>query len=101
MGNNVKKAIGVFFLGIFTFGISNLIFIYLLSNKVSFFANGSVIYPVRELVLSIITLGIYTCFWGYKISTKYNGKAATDAVFCLPLLRSIGVARIYSRVNEA
>lgn len=106
MDSNVKKAIGVFFLGIFTFGISNLVFIYIISNKVSFFDNGRVIYPVRELVLSIVTCGIYTCFWGYKMSCKINKtvgdcKAMTNAVLCMPMLRSIGVSRIYSKANAA
>ena len=107
MNVNAFKALGIFVLGIVTFGISNLVFIYLLSSDVGLDHKGRVIFPMRETVLNLITLGIYGFFWAYRIGCTTDIKESINApskqtvltvILAAPFLRSMCVAYLYYRM---
>ena len=106
--NESKKAIIIAVLGFLTFGIANIIYIYLFSIKIARDSNGKTIYPLRELILDIITFGIYGIIWTYKISKtldKHEGYAVltSPSLICTIIsgvfLRSISMAYIYYRLK--
>lgn len=108
MNTELKKVIGVFFIGLFTFGIGNLVFLYLFSDKLTTDGSGNVINPMKELALNIITLGIYGAFWTYKVGKKMDiledrEVISTSTVVCsilsVVLLRCISMAVIYYRMK--
>jgi hypothetical protein len=72
MDRDIKKAIGVFFIGFFTFGIANLVFLYRFSDEMLTNADGKIINPMKETVLNIITFGLYGAFWSFKMGQKLD-----------------------------
>ena len=109
MDNGLKKAIGVFFVGVFTFGIANLVFLYCFSDKILTDADEKIINPMRESVLNILTLGLYGAFWSYKIGQKLDmiegcEKISAQTIICAILsvlfLRSITMSVIYYRMKN-
>lgn len=109
MNTEIKKAIIVFLIGFFTFGIGNIFFIYYFSDKAVSTSEGKVIYPMREFVLNLITLGVYGVIWTYRMLGKVDleeGYEQTSAstlictvLACLPL-RSIVMAVISYRLDS-
>lgn len=111
MNTELKKAIAVFFIGFITFGIGNLIFLYVFSDKTCTFCDGKIIIPMREVVLNIITLGIYGAVWTYKMGKKADMLEDCEnvtpitmmcAVVSLFPIRCFSMAVIYYRlkINE-
>ena len=99
----------VFVLGLCTFGIADLIFVYWFSKKLRFDKDGNVIYPMKEFILNIITFGIYGIYWTYCVNRTLDaheeqGSAAKAvilaAVSALPL-RFITFTITYSRIVKA
>ena len=80
MNNELKRAIIVFLIGFFTLGIGNFVFIYLLSDKIVTDDTGKVIYPLRELILTVVTFGIYGIFWTYKLSKTLDSRENREEV---------------------
>ncbi len=81
-----KKALNpvlVFILGLATFGISNHIFIYMISKHIGKDSNGELIFPMREAVLNIITLGIYGIIWTYRMTRLVNMEKGTSIICTL------------------
>lgn len=109
MDKDLKKAIGVFFIGLLTFGIGNIVLMYILSDKMLTDADGKIIYPMREIVLNLLTLGIYGAFWSFKLGQKLDmleGREAVSAktvicsVISVLFLRSITMGTIYYRMKS-
>ena len=95
-----SNALIIFFSGVFTFGITNSIFIGIISSEFLYFDNNKLVYPIKEAVLNFITLGVYGFIWAYKISKcidKRDGvnSGFTPIILFLPFVRSIGVAYLY------
>ena len=108
MYRDLKKAIGVFFIGFFTFGIANLVFLYRFSDKMLTDASGKILNPMRESVLNIITFGLYGAYWSFKMGQKLDmleGRESVSAItfICSLLsvlfLRSITMSVIYYRMQ--
>ena len=108
MNSYLKKTIGIFFIGFLTFGIGNIVLLYIFSDKAVTDANGKVIMPMREMTLNLITLGIYGAFWTYKMGKKADileGRpnisplTVVCSVLSVLLLRSISMSVIYYRMN--
>ena len=105
----LKKAIGVFFIDLLTFGIGNLVFTYIISDKTMLDSNDNVIIPMKELVLTIVTFGLYGAVWAYKMGKKAdlelsreNVSASTIvcAILSATFLRSFGMAVTYYRLRS-
>jgi hypothetical protein len=100
----------VFILGFCTFGIADLIFVYLFSKMLRFDKDGCVIYPMKEFILNIITFGIYGIYWTYmvnRILDRYEeqGRGRLSSVLlaiaaAFPV-RFIALAITYSRIEKA
>ena len=86
MNNELKRAIIFFLIGFFTLGIGSLVFIYLLSDKMVSDDTGKVIFPLKELVLTVITLGIYGIIWTYKMSKTLDIRENREEVSGITLL---------------
>ncbi len=108
MDKDLKKAIGVFFIGFFTLGIANLIFLYRFSNEMVTDASGKIIIPMQELVLNLLTLGLYGAVWSYKMGKKLdlienNDNISSITIICSILsvvfLRSFTMGNIYYRMK--
>jgi hypothetical protein len=108
MDRDIKKAIGVFFIGFFTFGIANLVFLYRFSDEILTNADGKIINPMKETVLNIITFGLYGAFWSFKMGQKLDmlegrENVSISTLICIPLsvlfLRSITMSVIYYRMK--
>ncbi len=109
MDKDLKKAIGVFFIGLLTFGIGNIVLMYILSDKIITDADGKIIYPIREIVLNLLTVGIYGIFWSLKLGQKLDmledreavsAKTIICAVVSVLFLRSITMGVIYYRMKS-
>ena len=106
--NENKKAVLIFLLGFVTLGIANVVYIYLFSVKISRDYKGDIIYPIREVVLNCLTIGIYGIIWTYKVSKRLdalegNEKASsqtlvTTIVSALPI-RCISMTVIFQRMT--
>ena len=100
----------VFILGFCTFGIADLIFVYVFSKMLRFDKDGNVIYPMKEFILNIITFGIYGIYWTYSVnrtldSCEEQGRGNTTSVLlaiasAFPI-RFIAFAITYSRIEKA
>ena len=108
MDKELKKAIGVFFIGFFTFGIANLVFLYRFSDEMLTNADGKIINPMRETVLNVITFGLYGAYWSYKMGQKLDmledrESISISTLLCALLsvvfLRSITMSVIYYRMK--
>lgn len=110
MNREVKISIGIFFISLFTFGIADVWFVYLISNRAVSDKHGNMLIPMREAVLYMLTLGFYGFVWAKKIGNrvdKLDGLDASSAqtklgiIFALPFLRSFCVAYQYARLEGA
>lgn len=108
MNNEVKKAIGVFFISLFTLGLANIIYVYILSERALLDVDGKMIFPMREAVLYVITFGFYGFFWANKLGKRIDNLEGVSApssqtklgiILALPFLRSFCVAYIYARLE--
>lgn len=108
MNTEVKKAIGVFFISLFTLGLASIVFVYLISDRAKTDSNNKILYPMRECVLYTVTLGFYGFLWIYKLGRRIDvaeGESDISAqtkgsvLLMLPFLRSIGVAYTYYRLK--
>ena len=72
MKNKYLNPTSVLILGLFTFGIANSLFIYAFSKFMRFDKNGYVIYPMKELILNVITFGIYGIYWTFSINSALD-----------------------------
>ncbi len=88
----------VFVLGFCTFGLSNLIYLYKISERIGKNPAGERIYPMREAVLNVITFGVYGIIWSYRTAKALYGEAK-NAIICaflsaIPMLRSVSMSMI-------
>ncbi len=104
MKKNLFSPATVFILGLLMLG--NSVNIYLISNRLMFNGNGSVIFPMREAVLNFITFGVYGIFWTYRTAktanldfgVRSNAFSIIAAVFSALPLRCISMALITNKI---
>ena len=106
MKNGIRKLtpILILLLGFFTFGVSDLIWIYSISDSF----DRRKFLPMKQVALTVITFGIYGIFWTYKISStmikaniiKKNNTSAVCLILSILSLRSIAVFIIYQAFNN-
>ncbi len=103
MKNKELNPVFVFILGLVTFGISNHIFIYIISKRIGKTESGEIIYPMRETVLNIITFGIYGIIWTYNMAYRFYGNK-NNAVICAVIsafpVRCISITMLVSQMNN-
>ena len=107
MNKGIQNSIPILIilLGFFTFGISDLIWIYSISDKF----NRAKFLPMKQIALTVITFGIYGIFWVHMISTdmqkatiiKNNSIPLVCTVLSVIFLRTISVFILYRALNEA
>ena len=70
MNKSIRKLIPILIilLGFFTFGLSDLIWIYIVSDRVDY----QKFLPMKQVSLTVITFGIYGIFWAYKLSSSMH-----------------------------
>ncbi len=99
----------VFIIGFVTFGIGNLIFIFLFSEHVAREYHLTII-PMREVVINLLTFGIYGIIWTYKTimlieaeDSRVTSSALLAAIIsAIPFLRCISMAVISSKlINQS
>lgn len=99
-----KQKFQTFFImicGFFTLGISNLVWIYILSDKV----DPINFLPMKQIVLTLITFGIYGIFWCNKMAkTVFNNieTRRNDIIFCTVfafVFCAASIALIHSRLT--
>lgn len=100
----------VFIIGIVTLGMANFYFIYRFSVLIQKDAKGNLVYPMREAVINLMTLGIYGIYWTLKISFALDKReensdfSPISAVSCVlsavPMVRTISMAIISNRLTE-
>ena len=105
MKNGIQKLtpILIVLLGFFTFGLSDLIWIYAISDSY----DRRKFLPMKQVALTVITFGIYGLFWIYKITKDMNRSNiitnGSTTIICLILsifaLRNIAVFVIYQALN--
>ena len=107
MNNYLKKSLLIFFTGLLTFGIGNVVFIYLISEKLRFDKNGQALYPMKEAALDLITVGFYGFYWLYRVgrsidkldgSMECTHSTVACAVLALPFVRSACIAYTFYRL---
>ena len=92
-------------LGFFTLGLSDLVFIYVISDRF----NCKKFLPMKQLSLMIVTLGIYGIFWSYRVASemrkekmiKEYWKAPICALLAIFFMRNISVLIIYNALDAA
>ena len=104
MKNSVKKLTPfiIVVLGFFTLGITDLIWIYSISDRI----NAEKYLPMKQVALTMISLGIYGIFWTYKLSSEIkNSNSYTDnikpmicTILSVIFLRNISTAMIYNAI---
>ena len=92
-------------LGFFTLGISDLIWIYQISDKYCY----KRFLPMKQVALTVITFGIYGIIWTYKIASavykdenrqyKPNVWLCTGLTVCF--LRPFSVSLLYKSLDNA
>ena len=104
--NNSKRTLIpflIFVAGFFTFGLSDLWFIYLLSDRI----DRKRFLPMKQLALTLITFGIYGIIWTFNITRviKYPNNSITTnksilyIILSILFLRSASTALIYRDFN--
>ena len=78
-----------FIIGFCTLGLGNNANIYIISDKIGFDKQGRVICPMMEMMLNIITFGIYGIFWTYKISSVISAKNGSSGVTSETVLNTV------------
>ena len=94
----------IIILGFFTFGISDLVWIYIISDKFDY----KRFLPMKQVALTVITFGIYGIFWVYHISSVMHkdgcikGKSIVwlCTILSVVLLRQISVSIIYRALHD-
>lgn len=92
-------------LGLFTFGISDLFWVYRISGRVNIRRYP----PMKQIALFVITLGVYGIFWTYLIQSELEKLTGQDRMWrksvCTLLsalfLRCISIAVINDTLTEA
>lgn len=92
-------------LGLFTFGISDLFWVYKISERV----NIRRYTPMKQVALLVITLGVYGIFWTYMIQSELEKRTGCSLTWKKPVcvllsalfLRCISVAVINGMLSEA
>ncbi len=102
MRNKEINPVIVFIFGFITFGLTNHMFLYIISKRAVKNASGELIYPMREVGLNIITLGIYGIIWTYRMGIKfYENK--NSAVLCAVIsafpVRCVSMTMLVSQMN--
>jgi len=105
MRKDVHKLIPVFIvvLGFFTLGISDLVWIYIISDKL----DRRIFLPIKQVALTVITFGIYGILWSYKIASKLHSDLIINnsstpmicAILSLFFLRNLSVAILFHAFN--
>ena len=100
----------VFILGIVTLGLANFYFLYRFSELIGKDAKGRLLYPMREAVINIMTLGVYGIYWTVKLSFALDKREESSvfsllsAVSCVisavPMVRTVSMAIICNRFME-
>ena len=106
MKKGLKKLtpIIIIVLGFFTFGISDLIWIYIISDKFDY----KHFLPMKQVALTVITFGLYGISWVYRMSLELDKSAYIKGksmvwlctVLSVVFLRHIGVSIIYRALFE-
>ena len=105
MKNGIRKLtpILIILLGFFTFGLSDLIWIYTVSDNL----DRRKFLPIKQIALTVITFGIYGIFWVYKITSEmYKANIIKDKsriLICIILsifaLRNVAIFIIYQALS--
>lgn len=101
----------VFIIGIVTLGIANFYFLYRFSALIGKNAKGNLIYPMREAVINVMTLGLYGIYWTVKASLWLD-KREENATFspisivstvlsAVPMVRTVSMVIICNRLTES
>ena len=106
MNKGVRKIVPILIiiLGFFTLGLSDLIWIYSISDRF----DRNKFLPMKQLALTVITFGIYGIFWVYKVSSDMNKslllKSRSEILICVILsiifLRTISVFIMHRALDE-
>ena len=106
MKNGIQKLVPILIilLGFFTFGVSDLIWIYSISDGF----DRRKFLPMKQVALTVITFGIYGIFWTYKITSamtkaniiKGNNTTTVCLIRSILSLRNIAVFIIYQAFNN-
>ena len=106
MNTKIQKLIPVLIiiLGFFTLGISDIIWIYYISDKF----DRKAFLPMKQLTLTVITFGIYGILWTRNISKEmYKSnilKSKSTVMLCTILsiifLRTISIFVLYQAICE-
>ena len=107
MNKGIQKLLPVLIilLGFFTFGISDLIWIYIISDKF----DRARFLPMKQVALTVITFGIYGILWVHTTSSAMQKsmiiKNSIIPIACTVLsivfLRTISIFILYRALNEA
>ncbi len=106
MNKIIYNPVLVFIIGFITFGIGNLIFIFLYSEYTAR-EYGAKIIPTKEVVLNLLTFGVYGIYWTYRtIITVESESSRVSAVpfigaiiSAVPFLRCVSMAVISSKIS--
>ena len=100
----------VFIIGMFTLGFANFYFLYRFTEMIGKDAKGSLMYPMKEAMINVMTFGIYGIYWTVKASftlDKREEKASfspismvTSALSAIPMVRTISMVIIANRLAE-
>ncbi len=101
----------VFIIGIVTLGLANFYFLYRFSVLIGKDARGNLIYPMREAVINVMTLGIYGIYWTVKASLALDKREKNDGfstitivsavLSAIPMVRTVSMAIICNRLTES
>lgn len=106
--NNSRKSlittVIIIVLGFFTLGLSDLVWMYIISDRV----DTRCFLPMKQVALTVITLGIYGILWTYLVSNEINKRLVSgnksQRIICpilsLCFLRNISIAIIYKSIGE-
>ena len=106
MNSSLKsmKPFLIFIAGFFTFGITDLWFIYTISDKLG----REKLIPMKQLALTLVTFGLYGIYWTYKIGKMLikanDSKSINKRILCVILsacfLRCASIAVFYSELDN-
>lgn len=108
MDNSRKSLITtiiIIMLGFFTLGLSDLVWVYIISDKV----DTKRFLPMKQIALTVITFGIYGILWTYLVLDEADKQLVTNVgtkkiicpILSLCFLRNISIAIIYNSIGES
>jgi hypothetical protein len=107
MNTRIKKLIPllIIILGFFTLGLSDLIWIYSISDRF----DRRRFLPMKQVALTVITFGIYGIYWTYKLSSemhkslilKNKQHVAACLILSICFLRTISVFILHRALDDA